>query len=192
MLKAALCLILMAAICLSPAGCAMTGERFAFMDAITWDSTPEEAASVLGDSATRAEETDGALLSLSLEDVPYAGYSCDKMVLMFYDNALFTIICYYTESALTDAQALIDSLTKIYGVPEMRDYSAVSLEDYFARTKTKCTWSMYEDTEIAVVQPTSADAPTAFSIEESSPYLCWVSFTNLPVLARVEEAVSSF
>ena len=184
--------VLMVTMLLMPVGQAESESitQFTFMDTITWDSTPDEVESVLGDGVQRAEETDesiGTITVLQKDDISFAGYKCNKMTFLYYNSNLYGIGCFYTEVDVGDPDALIEGLTKIYGIPRMYDSNHLTVDDLTSGTKTLCDWEIGDDTVIKVAQMN--DAKPIFPKDEKSPYLCFVSFVNTPVGKQLGEAV---
>lgn len=184
--------VLMVTMLLMPVGQAESESitQFTFMDTITWDSTPDEVESVLGDGVQRAEETDesiGTITVLQKDDISFAGYKCNKMTFLYYNSNLYGIGCFYTEVDVGDPDALIEGLTKIYGIPKMYDSNHLTVDDLTSGTKTLCDWEIGDDTVIKVAQMN--DAKPIFPKDEKSPYLCFVSFVNTPVGKQLGEAV---
>ena len=184
--------VLMVTMLLMPVGQAESESitQFTFMDTITWDSTPDEVESVLGDGVQRAEETDesiGTITVLQKDDISFAGYKCNKMTFLYYNSNLYGIGCFYTEVDVGDPDALIEGLTKIYGIPKMYDSNHLTVNDLTSGTKTLCDWEIGDDTVIKVAQMN--DAKPIFPKDEKSPYLCFVSFVNTPVGKQLGEAV---
>ena len=176
--------VLMVSMFLMPVGLAEseTITQFTFMDTITWNSTPEDVESVLGDGVQRTEQTDesiGTITMLQKDDTSFAGYNCNKMAFMYYNSSLYGIGCYYTEADVSDPDALIQGLTEIYGAPKMHDSNHLTFNDFASGTKTLCDWEIGQDTVITVVQLE----------DEKSPYLCIVSFENTPAVKQLEEAL---
>ena len=184
--------VLMVTMLLMPVGQAESESitQFTFMDTITWDSTPDEVESVLGDGVQRAEETDesiGTITVLQKDDISFAGYKCNKMTFLYYNSNLYGIGCFYTEVDVGDPDALIEGLTKIYGIPKMYDSNHLTVDDLTSGTKTLCDWEIGDDTVIKVAQMN--DAKTIFPKDEKSPYICFVSFVNTPVGKQLGETV---
>lgn len=184
--------VLMVTMLLMPVGQAESESitQFTFMDTITWDSTPDEVESVLGDGVQRAEETDesiGTITVLQKDDISFAGYKCNKMTFLYYNSNLYGIGCFYTEVDVGDPDALIEGMTKIYGIPKMYDSNHLTVDDLTSGTKTLCDWEIGDDTVIKVAQMN--DAKPIFPKDEKSPYLCFVSFVNTPVGKQLGEAV---
>ncbi len=163
------------------------------MDAITWNSTPEEVESVLGDGVKRTEETDeliGTITMLQKDNSSFAGFKCRKMVFLYYNSNLYCIACYYTQADVGDANELIDGLTDIYGAPKMYESDQKSLDDLVSGTKTLCDWVIGDDTMISVKELN--DAQSIFPEEEKSPNLCIVSFINTPIEKQLQEAMQAW
>lgn len=176
--------VLMASMFLLPVGLAESEPttQFTFMDTITWDSTPEDVESVLGDGVQRTEQTDesiGTIILLQKDDTIFADLNSKKMSLFFYNSKLYGIGCFYTEADVGDSDALIQGLTKIYGAPKMYDSNDLTINDFTSGAKTLCDWKIGDDTVITVLQLK----------DEKSPYLCIVSFENTPVVKQLEEAL---
>jgi len=166
--------------------------QFTFMDTITWNSTPEDVESVLGDGVQRVEETDesiGTIAMLEKDNLSFAGYKCKKMAFLYYNSKLYLIAGYYAEADVGSANALIDGFSKIYGIPKMYESNQASLDGLVSGTKTLCDWEIGDDTMISVAQLNENDAQIIFPKEEESPYLYIVSFINTPVKKQLEEAL---
>ncbi len=167
--------------------------QFTFMDTITWDSTPEDVESVLGDGVQRTEETDeliGTFAMLQKDNSSFAGFECKKVAFLYFNSNLYCIACYYTEADVGDANALIDRLTEIYGIPKMYESNQKSLDDLVSGTKTLCDWVIGHDTLISVKQLN--DEQSIFPKEGKSPNLYIVSFLNTPVEKQLQEAMQAW
>lgn len=187
--------VLIFAMLLMPGGLAESESitQFTFMDTITWNSTPEDVESVLGDGVQHVEETDesiGTIAMLEKDNLSFAGFKCNKMTFWYYNNKLYGIACSYTKADVGDANVLIDGLTKIYGVPKTYESNQTSIDDLVSGTKTLCDWEIGNDTMISVAQLN--DEQSIFPKEEKSPYLCIVSFINTPVEKQLQEAMQAW
>lgn len=182
---------LMAAILLMPVGQVLSESiaKFTFMDAITWDSTPEDVASILGDGVQRADgnaDSIGTITILRKDNSDFAGFKCSIMAFA-YNNNLFSIACYYTEADVGDPDALIEGLTEIYGAPEKYASDIVSPEDLMSETRALGKWTIGNDTAIKAMQLHAE--PSIWPQREKSPYSYIVSFKNIPVEKQMEEAI---
>lgn len=183
--------VLMAAILLMSAGWSLSEStaQFTFMDAITWDSTPEDVASILGEGVQRADgndESTGTITILRKDNSDFVGFKCSIMAFA-YNNNLFSIACYYTEANVASPDALIEGLTEIYGAPKKYASNIVSLEDLMCETKALGKWTIGHDTAIEAMQLYAESC--IWPKREEAPYSYIVSFKNIPVEKQMEEAI---
>ena len=132
-MKRILCMLLVL-VCLF--SCALAEEYpdgFLFMDAIHWNTTADEAAAALGEGVQRKMEYDPELGSaevLAVGDRELAGHPVQTMLVQYYEDRLYYIMCYFNQTEVADVQALADALSSFLGEPEIQEESSLSLSEF--------------------------------------------------------------
>lgn len=165
--------------------CLAYGEAydFAFMDAITWNTSADEAMEFLGEGAMRVDDKDDSIGSLTLlraEGVEVFGYLATALTLVFYNSELEGIGIAYTDEAVSDVETLIGCVEKVYGHSERLREDVKTLFDFIYGSKTRARWKLGAETEIKVVDYTEVDG--------QYPYL--VSIENLIVSERLNDTLN--
>ena len=133
MLKRFLCVLLVLLCLLSCALAEEYPDGFLFMNAIHWNTTADEAAAVLGEGVQRNVEHDPELGSaevLVVDDTELAGHSVQRMIVQYYEDRLYYIMCYFSQTEVGDAQALAEGLSSFLGEPERHEEDSLGLDAF--------------------------------------------------------------
>ena len=174
-------MLLALALCLTVGGMA---EAFQLDEGLTWASTPEEAVAWLGEDATFQENTDedlGKLGLVSKDNLEYAGLSCGRVAIIYYNDAMVYATFYFTsEAAGEDMSKLVEAVKGRLGEPEYVELSQdAEMPESFESMRVHCQWTPDDTTHASVLEVT----------EEGYPFLCGLFFENLPVEDQLKIAM---
>ena len=151
MLKRAICLLLVLMMAHGTAWAVeAASDDFVFFGQIAWNTTPDEAADLLGASVQRASE--GMFEVIQSRGIEAYGVAGAQVTLVAIEDLLCTMICVLPEGGVPDERLFIDALSEHFGDPRIYGAQEMPLSDLATGMKTLCRWDVDGNTCVMLVR----------------------------------------